>query len=119
MCVKKSPKEKTENPAAAPLRTEPLPNDVLPAEAAPERRKRQGRGAGDRRRHPARARDGEARQEVRHAGAQVLQQGRGLHRRLGRRRRRRHAGGQRAPWRRQQAVEMQEHSVNAALRNDD
>ena len=80
MCVKKSPKEKTETPAAAPLRTEPLPNDVLPAEAAPERRQRQGRGAGHHRRHQARARDGAARQEVRRAASQVLQQDRGLHR---------------------------------------
>ena len=74
------PRKREKPPPQHGACTEPLPDHVLPAEAAPERRQRKGRGAGDLRRDPARPRDGAARQEVRRAASQVLQQDRGLHR---------------------------------------
>ena len=55
----------------------------MPATEAPGRRQREGRGAGHHRRRQARARDDEAGQAVRRAGAQALQQDRRRHRRIG------------------------------------
>ena len=55
----------------------------MSATEAPGRRQREGRGAGHHRRRQARARDDEAGQAVRRAGAQALQQDRRRHRRIG------------------------------------